>query len=113
MVSAQRTARAIPTGSSSVDPDFTRLAGHSSGKFGSGAGREAWRIADTLGLQKMATLVSGEDLKAGSDGETDYWNKRVFEPDAVDVFSFSLRNRFAERAVACNKAVEDGGLNSR
>lgn len=63
-------------------------------------------------LQQVAPFVSRDDLEPGSHRETHQRNKRVLEPDAVDVVAASATNHVAGRLIRVQEAVENGRLDA-
>jgi len=67
---------------------------------------EVRRVADALGLEKVAALVRGNDLQAGADGEPQARNERIPEASVVDVLGARGEEEFTTELVAGEEAFE-------
>src|SRR5689334_19726677 len=75
------------------------------------ASRKPGHLLDALGLEQVAVVVPSDDLKAGTDRESDQRHKRVSESYPVDIASLSASCHFAHLDIARDEAVENGRIN--
>src|SRR6266852_5988863 len=61
----------------------------------------------------MAALMSREDFQPGSDGETQYGNKRVPESDAVYVVVTGATDQLACGLVASEEKIQNMRIDAR
>src|SRR5438874_7983149 len=55
----------------------------------------------------MAVIVPRNDLKTGTDGESDQRHERILEPHAIYVVLLGASNDIAHLGVTCDQAIEN------
>jgi len=75
--------------------------------------REVGGIEDAVGLKKMATFVTDNDLEARADSEANSPDKGIPEANVIDVLSACAEKEFAAGFVSSKKALENGKRDAR
>ena len=68
-------------------------------------------MQDALGLKKMTAFMADNDLKSGTDGESNSRDKRIPKANAVDVFGARVDHEFPAGFVSGEKAFENRSAN--